>query len=818
MRWFAHALRPSIVSALRNAAAALPPALAYDTDLSASLEEAAERLEGSGVFRVAVVGQFSTGKSRLLNCLLRDEVLEYDVRPETDCITSLQHSGVPRARIITEDGGGDAVALAEVAEETKRVRCRGGTVQIRELFSPHVPRGCCFMDTPGLNSGSIKHDARAGRAANLADLVVYLVDCKGPGAYDVKFIQSHMNERATPVVLVISLADMLRPPGKQREVSKEAHDMLAQQFPDLRLEYLCCLSPLELFDELTRGEPGIWSSAFYGILDTVKQLAAEPGPGCVELKIQVQGHLEKLRSAVEWLGQQAADRDGYEAERKRLAARLDVLQQRRASWQADLAGAAKGFREQISSQLSGLRAGTFGSLHRYMETHSRDHLNSLLESEITDALRRCLSDLKGQWNDLIEHWHNALQQDYDEYGIGLLTFAYQLDPQASLRVEVEKLNIDARLSIYGPLDSIGDLLSSIDRLVVSIPTDLLGGYKKHFHPQIERNLDRNWPELQSAMDSLCEEWEARVCRDGTDWLVTEVKRAEKKLAETERVMQSYAAADALAPAREASRHLERLAAILTAATAYLAHRWADCASVLAQSRDAAPVWACTFLRGCARRHLRNVDGARDDFASVVSDPVAPDAARAAAQINAASLTHVDNFPRLARALAAVRADYPEPVADQLLKVFARRGFWDSVQRELDGGAPPEHVLVRVREMPQERLLLGAYVRDIEGRFEDADRLPSRLAEASPLGAELTSRALYHRDGSVQAWARRLPQLWEKFPELRGSGITRLRWRVGRAKAQQTKGGSASDLAALPPLPLSLANAADGRVIDDIPLT
>ncbi|HEY5256953.1 MAG TPA: dynamin family protein [Candidatus Baltobacteraceae bacterium] len=177
----------------------LPP------DNAAPVAAARLRLE-RGKFVLAVVGEFSSGKSFLLNALLgkfRYErqgdrkhlvgLLATDINPSTAAITELDYAPLDEAYAVYEDGrreripldrlnrfiavgDGDVGSVHEATADEKDVPIR---VAVR-TDSPFLERGFTVADTPGLASINPAHRRATLSFLPTADAVLYLIDTQQP--------------------------------------------------------------------------------------------------------------------------------------------------------------------------------------------------------------------------------------------------------------------------------------------------------------------------------------------------------------------------------------------------------------------------------------------------------------------------------------------------------------------------------------------------------------------------------------------------------------------------------------------------------------
>lgn len=168
---------------------------------------ARERLERA-TFLLAVVGEFSSGKSFLLNALLgkfryeqiagRQQIaglLATDINPSTATITELEYAAQNEAYAYHDDGRveripldrlsqfvavassvGDAGAIHDAVKDDKDAPSR----VVVKVDSPFLRRGFSVADTPGLASINPAHRRATLQFLPNADAVLYLIDTQQP--------------------------------------------------------------------------------------------------------------------------------------------------------------------------------------------------------------------------------------------------------------------------------------------------------------------------------------------------------------------------------------------------------------------------------------------------------------------------------------------------------------------------------------------------------------------------------------------------------------------------------------------------------------
>ena len=168
-----------------------------------NLRQTAERLR-TGRFVLAVVGEFSSGKSFLLNALLgkivREEragtaritgLLATDINPSTATITELSYADEEMATAYYPSGRTERIPMdglsrfVAVGDEAKLHDATGAESDAPTLVrvgvaSPFLANGFVVADTPGLASINPAHRRATLSYLPGADAVLYLIDTQQP--------------------------------------------------------------------------------------------------------------------------------------------------------------------------------------------------------------------------------------------------------------------------------------------------------------------------------------------------------------------------------------------------------------------------------------------------------------------------------------------------------------------------------------------------------------------------------------------------------------------------------------------------------------
>ncbi len=176
--------------------------VANSDSLKSDLELIKERVSDD-TFRIAVVGEFSSGKSTFINALIGTDLLTHAVNETTATITriiNVKHGDpkIGKCRIIYRNG------KSIMLDDMKRLRDYT-TAQSSNNVAETILSASVFVDfidanfpieiidTPGLNGIADKHREITIGEVKQAHVCIYLLPLKGPTATDADFMQVLFN-------------------------------------------------------------------------------------------------------------------------------------------------------------------------------------------------------------------------------------------------------------------------------------------------------------------------------------------------------------------------------------------------------------------------------------------------------------------------------------------------------------------------------------------------------------------------------------------------------------------------------------------------
>lgn len=136
-------------------------------------------------FQLAVVGQFSRGKSTLMNAILGADYLPTGALPMTSVITTIRYGSRPRAMVRRRSSGLPVEAsLPEVARFVAQSSAERSELQVTsvdiEVPAEVLRLGFTFVDTPGVGSAIEINTATTKRFLPRADAVIFVTGFDTP--------------------------------------------------------------------------------------------------------------------------------------------------------------------------------------------------------------------------------------------------------------------------------------------------------------------------------------------------------------------------------------------------------------------------------------------------------------------------------------------------------------------------------------------------------------------------------------------------------------------------------------------------------------
>ena len=170
-------------------------------ELVQDLQKIRERVKDD-VFRVAVVGEFSSGKSTFINALLGKDLLFHSVSESTAAVTRIchvprNHPSLGKCEIEYRNGTSIIDDLQSIAKYTTVQSARNVAEEIRSVsvytHFMDTDQPITISDTPGLNGLADKHREITLEEVKSAHACIYLLPLRGVTASDEGFLRTLQN-------------------------------------------------------------------------------------------------------------------------------------------------------------------------------------------------------------------------------------------------------------------------------------------------------------------------------------------------------------------------------------------------------------------------------------------------------------------------------------------------------------------------------------------------------------------------------------------------------------------------------------------------
>ncbi len=240
--------------------------------LETKLQEIAQRLQ-SQKFRVAVVGEFSQGKSTLLNALLGEEIQPTRVIPCSGSITVLRYGEQKRVICRYRNGQEEIIPLEEYQARASIPddvalgnRADALTSDVLEIMYEHPGLALCrhgveLIDSPGLN----EHPERTRITNQLlenVDAVIFLANGSRPmtqgerellHSLKLKLNGGQADRPANNLFVLVNFMDLLRREPDRQQVRQLVENSVFGEVPILetskQLHFISAQSALEAIVE-----------------------------------------------------------------------------------------------------------------------------------------------------------------------------------------------------------------------------------------------------------------------------------------------------------------------------------------------------------------------------------------------------------------------------------------------------------------------------------------------------------------------------------------------------------------------------------------
>lgn len=259
-------------------------ALTHVVDKFEAIEKS---LNSSGEVKLVVIGEFSRGKSTLINALL-DIRLLIAAQESTTAINTFvrqlpENESKPFIRIHRQDSHEDIAweqddALekwgTELDETNKGERAKVDFIEVFASGNPLLEQGLVLIDTPGLQSINVHHEQITKKAINEAHIAIWVQSTSqlGGNATEWAFLSDTVQRNFNKFLTVINMWDSVIEPQDYRDQKLTLEQREAQKYQTVKDNFSKNLShvPTEKITQMTQDQNLIGVSAKWGLDEELK--------------------------------------------------------------------------------------------------------------------------------------------------------------------------------------------------------------------------------------------------------------------------------------------------------------------------------------------------------------------------------------------------------------------------------------------------------------------------------------------------------------------------------------------------------------------
>jgi len=181
--------------------------------LRPNLEASRSALQEEGIIDIAVVGQFKSGKSSFLNCLLGRDLLPVGVLPATAVITRMRFGPAERMIVRFQDGRAEEIILEKLSEFVTEQSNPENSKQVSlvdlELPSLEPFRGMRLVDTPGLGSIFIHNTETSLNWLPRIGLAIMAIGIERPLSENDLELLKELSRHTPEIIILLTKADLV---------------------------------------------------------------------------------------------------------------------------------------------------------------------------------------------------------------------------------------------------------------------------------------------------------------------------------------------------------------------------------------------------------------------------------------------------------------------------------------------------------------------------------------------------------------------------------------------------------------------------------
>lgn len=169
-----------------------------------------KELENHKSIKVAILGEFSAGKSTFINALMRSRVLSYADEPTTAVNTYITYGENELIKIIKNNGKSKIVNKSNIEDYTKESKKISDVKKvIIECDNEYLKNGLTIIDTPGANFESKLHQQRRSDAIDESVVGIFLIGVNSLTSKSFIDFLIENKDKMGKIIFVVNKCDIL---------------------------------------------------------------------------------------------------------------------------------------------------------------------------------------------------------------------------------------------------------------------------------------------------------------------------------------------------------------------------------------------------------------------------------------------------------------------------------------------------------------------------------------------------------------------------------------------------------------------------------
>lgn len=171
--------------------------------------------------KIAILGEFSSGKSTFINALLRSKILSYADEPTTSINTYITYAVKEKTTVNFKNGSKKIINVSQIEQYTKEGVAKNNVDNvIIEMPNNTLKNGITIIDTPGGNVDNKRHNIQRDKAIEECSIGIFIISVGTLTSNSfIQFLKNY-KDKLSKFIFVISKCDTLEDDGVDVDIYK----------------------------------------------------------------------------------------------------------------------------------------------------------------------------------------------------------------------------------------------------------------------------------------------------------------------------------------------------------------------------------------------------------------------------------------------------------------------------------------------------------------------------------------------------------------------------------------------------------------------